>query len=398
MDAGIKWHKLAAIQAGGAICLPIFIIGHALVEKQGEYPAYLSILIGNLFLLFLGILSALRAVDLRASSAELAALVFGAKGKIIFGLSMIVSMIGWFGIQLNMMGEAFSFIFPFVDAKLASFIFGIGITLLGVLGLKGLSRFANASVPFLALTILFAILNASPDTSKIQDLNFSYLENISLVIAASLAAVIDLPTFFKDAASKKDALLGTIALFGICLPLLEAAGAYLSAKGHGDNFLETLLVHSDLLSWKIWVSFFVLLAGWTTNNINLYSASISLKSLLPKASPFLSLLGLGFFGIAFSLVPFLTEVAVLLEIIGMILGSLGGIIISFLLGISPDSSGLRLKLVPLALGFGLLSFYKGPFLASPSLDALLFGFISSSIFSIKKIQPHFNFRRLYENR
>lgn len=398
MDAGIRWHKLAAIQAGGAICLPVFIIGHALVQKQGEYPAYLSILLGNLILLFLGIVAALRAVALRASSAEMAALVFGPKGKIIFGLSMILSMIGWFGIQLNMMGEAFSYIFPIADAKLASCIFGIGITFLGVLGLKGLSSFANASVPFLALTILFAILNASSNTNKIQNLSFSYLENISLVIAASLAAVIDLPTFFKDAASKKDGLLGTIALFGICLPLLEMAGAYLSARGHGDNFLETLLVHSDLLSWKIWVSFFVLLAGWTTNNINLYSASISLKSLLPKASPFLALLGLGFLGIGFSLIPFLTEVAVLLEVIGMILGSLGGIIISFFLGLSPDSPNLRLKLVPLALGIGLLSFYKGPLLASPSLDALLFGFISSSIFSIKKIQPHLNFRRLYENR
>lgn len=107
-----NWLKLAAVQLGGAICLPVVLLGQLVAKNYGIRSACLSILIGNLLLFFfLATKMVSKAVFLRKSTAELAVDIFGKQYRVLFIGSMLFNTIAWFSIQLNMMTEILTKLF-----------------------------------------------------------------------------------------------------------------------------------------------------------------------------------------------------------------------------------------------------------------------------------------------
>src|SRR5689334_4893361 len=97
------WWQLSSIQLGGIICLPVFMIGQTLSQTYGFTSAVASILLGNAILLFLGLAAAKMSHEKRKTTMENAVDFFGERGVAFFALSLSLSLLGWFAIQLNMM-------------------------------------------------------------------------------------------------------------------------------------------------------------------------------------------------------------------------------------------------------------------------------------------------------
>src|SRR5262245_51082545 len=93
------WMELSSIQLGGAICLPVILIGHELARQAGLYGAILAILLGNALLFGLSLLSSWMSSDCNKTTAEHAEYYFGTVGKYFFGLVIMASMAAWFAIQ-----------------------------------------------------------------------------------------------------------------------------------------------------------------------------------------------------------------------------------------------------------------------------------------------------------
>lgn len=300
--------KLLAIQIGGAICLPVLMVGQLLEQKVGLGGALFSIFWGNLFLFGLGLIASELSLSEKKTTAEHAEKYFGKLGMKGFSLALLISMGGWFAIQL----KALTDLFP-----LSPLFLGGLITLSTLKGIKALELISLITSPLLAIFLVCPLFKLEGDV-PLLDLNYN---GVSLVMAAASLAVLDLPTFFRFAKSKNSARVASFFLFVILLPLVEGIGAILSAYHPKQDLIQ-------MLGGGLSVSLFILIAGWTTNNMNLYSAAINLKNLVPSLKESHSIL---IVGVISSLLAYVNPFEYL-DFIALLASAMGGVmLISFIL-------------------------------------------------------------------
>lgn len=327
MIAQQNWWQLSSIQIGGAICLPVIMIGHFLCQTYGFTSSVIAILIGNGILLILGLISAKMSYEKKKTTMDNARDYFGEMGSSFFSLTMVFSLLGWFGIQLNMMSISMIDLLSLDSNYLISLntILGLLITFVALRGISAINLLANLSLPLLVLTLVYSLFTLK-SKSEISHYPISIV-GASSVIAMAIAVVIDLPTFFRHAKSCKHGFISIVIIFGLALPSLEIIGVYLSSGIAGGTILD-VLKRQEGPFWNLWIGLFLILAGWTTNNLNLYSAVICLEPLLKNNSEKKRTLMIGVFGTLLSCFNLLDNIEIVLDIMGILITSMGTVIIT----------------------------------------------------------------------
>jgi len=301
------------------------------------------------------------------------------KGGKLFAIVMMLSMTGWFAVQLDMMRLSLQDFLQTFAIDIAPFwinaILGTLIVVPLISGIKGVSWLANASMPILVITLAYALYSTERRTESPPDINISYWEAVSLIIAVEIAAIADLPTFFQHARSRRDAIISIVVLFGCVVPLIEGIGLYLSYHVNGGSILDIFKAGHGYL-WSLWIALFLLLAGWTTNNTNLYSAVVNAGSLFPRWNFSTKILLIGGLGTLLAYFDPLQHLEIGLNIIGIGIGSMGAVIFScylkerYLNKYTQPSWGLAAWITGSAVGLcSHLQYIK--FTEIPTLDAFL---------------------------
>src|ERR1700722_3806733 len=99
-----NWRQLASVQVGGAICLPLLLVGYELAKQGHPLNMLFSILWGNLLLFALALIAGCMSTKRNLTTVEHASFYFGPKGITFFALTLASSMLGWFAIQTQCMG------------------------------------------------------------------------------------------------------------------------------------------------------------------------------------------------------------------------------------------------------------------------------------------------------
>jgi purine-cytosine permease-like protein len=324
----LTWRDLASIEVGGAICLPVIMVGYQLCHQYGLASALLGIGAGNLLLFILACASCWISLEKRKTTAENALVYFGPYGVRLFALSLLIAKTCWFALQLNMMTQALQPLLPeseVLGVALNLFL-GCAILVCGLLGIRSISRFSAYSLPILISTMLVSLYLVKDHPAAIGPQALS-AAGISLIIAAAITAVIDMPTYYRHARTIKDGLVGSAILTLIALPLIEGVGVYLAYHQTGDQLILGLSGSGNRL-WNVWMALFLILAGWTTNNMNLYTASNCLIPLLSKSSERMRALIVGILGTGLSLLQLLNHFTYVLQILGIFVGSMGCVVIT----------------------------------------------------------------------
>lgn len=351
-----SWWQLLSIQTGGTICLPVIMVGGLVYQKCGWLAALLSVGLGNLFLLIIGYLLASMSTYRPQSTVEHAVSYFGNRGKLLFASLMMLSMLGWFGIQLNVMSLSCEQLLNILGISIPYLFLniGIGVIISGVMcfGMKAMTGLSYFSAPLLGLTLLYATFSSKGIIPLADSLTISWIGGGALIIGANIAAVIDLPTFFRHAKSSKDAKICILLLYGLVVPFIEIAGVYLSAITGRSSILDVLQTgHGPL--WLTWISCFVFLSGWATNNTNLYSSVTSSHSLTGKCNSVVRTLLLGTIGTTIACLNPLGNIENVLDFLGITIGGMGSVILAnYLL----EKNSLKYKTFP---GLSLLSWSLG---------------------------------------
>lgn len=382
-----NWGQLSAIQIGGVICMPTLMIGQTLTHHFGFTSAIVAVLLGNALLFSLGLISAKMGVEKRKTTMENAIDYFGKEKVRFFSLAMGFSLICWFAIQLNMMTLGVMDLFSLdksstlIPASI-NIVLGTVITLVALYGVKGISFLANISLPLLLATIGYAAYTVDRVPSDTPDLPFTF-SGVSLVIAMAIACIIDLPTYYRHAKSAKHAMISIIIVFGFCLPLLQMLGVYLASMNPDGTFLDIFKRNNSVL-WNYWTATFLILAGWTTNNVNLYSGVICLGILMKKTPLYLLTIIFGVINTFLSCFDLLAHFAFVLEVIGIFIGSMGGLIFGrYLLSkirgleLSPQDQTLHLVGWSIGIIIGLASWMGYSFTGIAVLDATFGGAAAS---------------------
>ena len=163
-----SWLSIAAVWAGGMICVPCLMIGGVLTSGGlSLWEIVLSILIGYglicLYMIFIG----MQACDTGLPVAVMASGALGEKGAhYVISTLIAIACIGWFGIQSATCGQAFaSMVAPLLGMEatptfvaVCSIIWGVIMLVTACAGFKGLKWLNYIAVPLLVVVCLYGLI------------------------------------------------------------------------------------------------------------------------------------------------------------------------------------------------------------------------------------------------
>lgn len=288
-----SWLSIAAIWAGGMICVPCLMIGGVLSGGGLSMPEIiLSILIGYglicAYMIFIG----MQACDTGLPVSVLAAGALGEKGsRYIISILLTIACVGWFGIQSATCGTAFASMLASMMGITAgttikavcSIIWGIIMLATACAGFKGLKWLNYIAVPLLVVVCLYGLIagivknnGAQAIAAYAPETSAGLVFGISMVVASFALGGVISADYCRYAKSRSDVVKSSIV--GV-IP----AGLFMLVTGALMSIVTGEYDISSILA-SLGVPFLglvaLVLATWTTNVTNAYSGGLALSNLL----------------------------------------------------------------------------------------------------------------------
>ncbi|PCH75992.1 MAG: hypothetical protein COB98_07545 [Flavobacteriaceae bacterium] len=333
-----KWYSLASIWFGGIVSVPALLIGSTLIASLTFYNALFVGLIGFCFVVFFMSLLSIVAVEKRMTTVSLASSSFGELGaKIIVGLVIGLSTLGWFGIQTNIAGVSFSKIIFEINGTeipvwISSVFWGVIMVTTSVFGFKYLKWLNYLAVPGIILLLAYGLV-ITFQTHSFQDiLNFVPENNMSIFRAIgftigfiSVGGVIS-PDYNRFAATKKDAVLGSIIGVIPSALCLLAIGAIFAITQSTYDIVEIF----SSLGFPFLAMSILILATWTSNVMNIYSSGLAFLNLFSLKSDARSktTLLVGLVGVIIASIGVLSSFTSFINILTITITPIAGVMIS----------------------------------------------------------------------
>jgi cytosine permease len=289
-DRSIPWWKIALTNVLFSICLPTLITGLDLGIASPRRYFVSGIVVGSIILTFIGILTSVLGSRTRLSSYMLARIAFGTSGSMLLNLAFAVSLLGWFGMNINLFGDAV--------AKLAvalwgysgpvwpvELIGGLAMTLTTLVGLRAINALAVIIVPILGIVCLM-MLHKSLSAGSIGDIlarapptGQSFGDVVSAVVGGVIVGAVIMPDtcrFIEGSSGAVWTSIFTYFVTNIAVTVIGGVAALATGK------LEILDL---MLSMGLGAGAFALVIGgsWILNALNLYSAALSIGVAVPRS-------------------------------------------------------------------------------------------------------------------
>jgi cytosine permease len=333
-DKFVSWPRIAAVAAMVAFSLPTFITGLEVYHAMSPANAMLALLVGSLIIFAIGAMMGAIGAKTHMSSYLLVRIAFGDWGAGLVNIAFAISLLGWFGININLFADAaarlsaetlgFS-LHPYLWMTIAS----ICMTLTTLIGFKAINMLATAMVPVLAIVTALLVYSALK-TQSLQDFfagqnveTLSFGEGVTAVVGAIIIGAIILPDITRFARHWSGAIY--TAFIGYVIVQLAVMGAAALAGGSTGQ-IDILDVMLDL-GLGLGAFAIVIAGSWVLNSLNLYSAVLSTKATFPKLNTLALTLGLGAVGILAAMLNILDYFIMFLIYLSVIFVPVAGVIL-----------------------------------------------------------------------
>lgn len=331
-----SWISLAAVQTGIFICVPSLLLGALLTEAMPVSQAIIAGILGYCLTIFISLFLGMQGADLGVPSAVIICSTFGEKGsRIIISLLLSISMIGWFGINCNVCGEAFSNLMRIaagvhIPAVVSSILWGVIMLLSAIFGMNALKKLDAIAIPCLVIIMVLGAVMAYKNfgTSRlyadiIPTMNIVQGTGLSFSFTA-LAAVTcsDITRFQRDRTDTVKSTFWGILPAGVFTLIL----GILMTKMADDYDISSVLATVGLPFLGIIV---LILATWTTNSLNAYSAGLDVVMTLnlPDNKRKFATLIAGLVGIVLAACGILGHIETFLSLLSYVFSATGGIML-----------------------------------------------------------------------
>ena len=288
-----SWLSIAAVWAGGMICVPCLMIGGVLTSgglSMGEIVA--SILIGYglicLYMIFIG----MQACDTGLPVAVMASGALGEKGaRYVISTLIAIACIGWFGIQSATCGQAFAaMVAPLLGMEStpafvagSSIVWGVIMLATACAGFKGLKWLNYIAVPLLVIVCLYGLIagittnnGGTAIAAYAPETSLGLVYGISMVVASFALGGVISADYCRFARSRADVVKSSIVGVMPAGLFMLLTGALMSIVT-GQYDISAILVS---LGVPILGLIALVLATWTTNVTNAFQGFLSLMSAL----------------------------------------------------------------------------------------------------------------------
>ncbi|MEG1973193.1 MAG: cytosine permease, partial [Oscillospiraceae bacterium] len=289
------------VAAGFCICMSGLFTGASMAGGLNLGQAITAAIFGNLILsLYGGFLGQAGARE-GVATPMLSRHSFGREGSKVVSLVLSVTMAGWYAVQVGLFGDTIYAMFPqggFITLPSVAAVWGGLLMLLSAyFGYKGLSLLSKIAVPLIIITAIIGINASIAHTGSWEVLsqmqppvNIGVGAGIVLAVgsfAGGASAQADITRYAK---SPRAAWIATILGYMIANVFIIIAGFITNmATGAGD-------LPASMLALGLGFPALVVLIGaqWTTNDNNLYTASLGFANVIPvKKSKITLCVGIG---------------------------------------------------------------------------------------------------------
>lgn len=280
------WGELAMIWAGSAVAVSGFIVGGSLASGSSFWSAILMSVIGYAILTTLMIFQGYQGSDQGRTAVDIASQVFGEAGsQKVISIILVISCLGWFGIQTNIVGQTFSnFLATFgwnIPIWISSLIWGSIMLFTAVYGIEMISLLGKIAVPILAIIVTWVAVNVFRDVgvanvTSYQGSGVSFVQGISIVVGSLAVGTVIAPDYFRYTAKRSNVAKSSwIGIFPSGV-LMIAVGAYLTLATESADISQIFMDYSTPIFGLV----AILAATWTTNVTNVYSGGVAFAKIL----------------------------------------------------------------------------------------------------------------------
>jgi len=330
--ASIPWLRIAFLNAIFSISLPTFLGGLELSAAAPAWTFVWGVIAGGVVLTIMAAFMGVIGTQTRLSSYMLARFAFGKQASQLLNLAFAVSLLGWFGVNIELfadsmvlLGEQSGLNVPVIALEVLG---GAMMTALTYLGLRRINLLSLIVTPVLAVVtvlMLVLVLNAGSFAdlmAKGPTTGLSFGDVLSATVGAVAVGAVIMPDTCRFVKGWAGGVGVAIVTYLISAPIVTlVAGLAGLASGQGDILPLMLALGLGL------GAFAIVFGGSTTlNALNLYSATLSMGTVMPGVPRNVVVLvgGIGgtifaFLNILESFIPFLIYLTVIFIPVGAII-------------------------------------------------------------------------------
>ncbi|MCI6011625.1 MAG: cytosine permease [Firmicutes bacterium] len=333
-----SWVNIAFITAGGMICVPSLVIGGMLVAEMSLASALLAGTIGYILTVLLGFAMGVIGSDIGRPTCMTAVPAFGGKGtQYIVSILFTISLLGWYGLQNNICGPAFSQMMMQIcgidiPVWVSSLIWGIIMLITALYGINALEILNKISVPALIIVTIYGTYLAAKTygtdglTAIGQNESMSVLSGALMTFSFMTVVSILMPDVTRYQKTRADVFKSNfIGIMPAGLGLLALGCVLTGLAGNSD----ITLVLSDL-GIPVLGMIVLILSTWTTNTLNAYGAGLNVVMMfnLKESSRGRVTLISGSVGTILAVLGILDHLALFIDLLGATLTPMAGVIMA----------------------------------------------------------------------
>jgi cytosine permease len=288
-DRSMPWWKIATINVLFSVSLPTLITGMDLANQSSRAVFLSSILVGSIILTAIGIHTSIVGCRTRFSSYMLARIAFGARGSMLLNLAFALSLIGWFGVNLNLFGDSIQRLLegqlhyqgPKWPLELVAGVLMTGTTLVG---LKAINRLSMLIVPVLLLVCAFLLVKSLGHGSiagilaRAPMTGISFGDAVSAIVGGYIVGAVIMPDTCRFIEPTHGAVWTAILTYFVSNAAIMIIGGLAALALHRTEMLDLML------AMGLGAAAFATVIGgsWLLNALNLYSTALSVDAALPR--------------------------------------------------------------------------------------------------------------------
>jgi len=378
VEARVATFKVAAVSSMVSFSLPTFIAGIEVAYGVGEDMALSAILGGSFIIFIVGWLMGSIGARTGFNSYLLVRLAFGDTGARLVNLAFSISLLGWFGINLNLFGRAIAGlsndVLGVVPPELAVTIFAsVLITVTTIIGFRAINLVSTLMIPVLmlvALVFLAAVIGQEAEL-VISEPEMSLGDGISSIVGSIVIGCIIMPDITRFLRSSTGALATSGASYMVFQPFVMWVGASAALALATDDITTIMLTLGLGLG-----AFAIIIAGsWVLNALNLYSAVLGVTASLPRVNARNTTILLGALGVTAGLMNILDSFIEFLFYLSIVFIPVAGVVIvdHFLVRQTHYAVDVVTDNQPLNLP-GLLAWFAGAAVALAGSEGVIVSF------------------------
>lgn len=327
------WFGIATMRFGQISALSQFLLGATLGFGMDFWTAFWAITLGAVILEVVSILVGIAGMKEGLSTTLLVRWTgFGKLGGIILSLIIIISMLGWFGIQNEVFANGLQQIVG-GPVWFWAIVTGILTTLIVIFGIASIGITAYITVPLFMLVVFYSLANVLTQFSfgELISLPFpgpelSLAAGASMVAGGFIAGAVITPDISRYNRSSWDVIKQTVVGITLGEYSIGLVGVILAHVAKTSDVISIVMGTSGILGTIILIT-----ATLKINDFNLYAPSLGIVNILDlgfgkQVNRTVVTIILGTLGTLLSVLGILDQFTGFLTILGIALPPVGAII------------------------------------------------------------------------